>query len=430
MAMEKITELNPSRGEVTVDGAWIQASVRFSDEEGAALLRSQASAEARAEAFETAARIGLRSLASADHTYTERLLDEKLDKMVGQLGRAAEVTLQKASDAFEERWKKRVDEELAGRLDGHRKLLDERLQTLFGESSDQSVQRAVRKFLGDYHAMLAKEIGEDGARVRKELTELINGAGNPEHPLGKMSGQLTEIRKDIAVQLEAARAAGAAQQTRKASAPGGFDYQADVHAVVAEILRGSEDEVDLKGRSPGATGGAEGDLVVTVDPALTGGVAVRIAIEATKQATGLTTPKLKAMLKKAKDDRAAQVAVIVIRDPKFLGGQRLAFFTGLGVVAIYEPEDPDEFRSLAVAVAIKHAKAVAVREIRPVAAERDDERIERATLRAKNALEAIDAVLGSQSKIIKLAEGTCTTAKDLRRVVGDALDEIDDALDA
>ena len=51
MAIENITELNTSRGEISVDGSWIQASIRFSDEEGAALLRSQASAEARIEAY-------------------------------------------------------------------------------------------------------------------------------------------------------------------------------------------------------------------------------------------------------------------------------------------------------------------------------------------------------------------------------------------
>ena len=50
--------------------------------------------------------------------------------------------------------------------------------------------------------------------------------------------------------------------------------------------------------------------------------------------------------------------------------------------------------------------------------------------KAKDALDSIDAILGNQSKILKLAEGTCATAKDLRRNVTDALEEIDDALDA
>jgi hypothetical protein len=427
LAIEKVTSL-PSRGQVTIDDAWVRATVSFNDEEGATFLKSKPTEETRVEAFETAARIGLRSLASADHAYTERLLDQKLDKVVEQLGRAAESSLQKASTAFEERWTKRVDEGLAQRLDSHGKAISERLETLFGDGSDQSVQEHVKRFLADYHAKVKQEIEEDRVRLRRELTELINGAGNPDHPMTRISGQLTELRKEIAVELEAARASAAAQQVRKASALGGHDFQADVHAALVEVLRGSEDEVDLKGRSPGATGGAEGDVVVTVDPALTGGVAARIAVEATKQASGLTTPKLKAMLKKAKDDRAAQVAVIIIRDPAVLGGQRLTFFPGLGAVAVYEPEDPHEYRSLAVVVALKHAKAVAIRDVRPPETERDDARIERATQKAKDALEAIDAILGNQSKIVKLAEGSSSTAKDLRRAVSDALDEIDDAL--
>ena len=96
---------------------------------------------------------------------------------------------------------------------------------------------------------------------------------------------------------------------------------------------------------------------------------------------------------------------------------------------MYEPEDPEEFRSLAVLVALKHAKAVAVREVRPAAAERDDSRIERASQNAKDALEAVTGILGAQSKIVKLAEGTCSSAKDVRRAVIDALDEIDSALE-
>ena len=64
------------------------------------------------------------------------------------------------------------------------------------------------------------------------------------------------------------------------------------------------------------------------------------------------------------------------------------------------------------------------------AEERDDARIERATQKAKDALDSIDAILGNQFKILKLAEGTCSTAKDLRRAVTDALEEIDDALEA
>ena len=427
MAIENITTL-PARGEVTIEDAWIRATVTFNDEDGATFLKSKPGGVSRVEAFETAARIGLRSMASADHAYTERLLDEKLDRMVDHLGRAAEVTLQKASSAFEEKWAKRVDEGLSQRLDAHGKAIDDRLDSLFGDGSDKSVQERVKKTLAEYNAKVKLEIEEDRARLRRELSELINGTGNPEHPLAKINAQLTDLRKELAVELEAARANATAQQVRKASALGGHDYQADVHAVLAEVLRGTDDEVDLKGRAPGATGGAEGDVVITVDPALTAGVPARIAVEVTKQATGLTATKIKGTLKKSKDDRAAQVAALIIRDPAVLGGQRLAFYPGLGVVAVYEPQDPEEYRTLALMVALKHARAVAIREVRPAAAERDDPRIERASQKAKAALEAVDTILGNQSKIVKLAESTGSTAKELRRAVLDALEEIDDAL--
>ncbi|HEY3545484.1 MAG TPA: hypothetical protein VGK17_05265 [Propionicimonas sp.] len=427
MAIENISPL-PTQGSITVDDGWIRANLNFHDPEGATFLSSKTTDQARLETMETAARIGLRSMASADHSYTERLLDEKLDTMVVQLGLAAATTLDKASAAFEEQWAKRVDEDLAKRLDAHGKAIDGRLEVLFGDASDKSVQERVRKSLAEYNAKVKQEIEEDRVRLRRELSELINGTDNPDHPLVKIQGQLNDIRKDLAAELEAARASAAAQHVRKASALGGHDYQADVYAILAEVLRGTDDEVDLKGRSPGATGGADGDVVITIDPALTSGVQARVAVEVTKQASGLSVTKIKGTLKKSKEDRAAQVAVLVIRDPAILGGQRLAFFPGLGVVAVYEPEDPDEYRTLALMVALKHAKAVAIREARPAAAERDDGRIERASQKAKEALEVVDTILGAQSKIVKAAEGTCSAAKELRRTVMDALEEIDEAV--
>lgn len=428
MSIDNLASINSSRGEVTIDGTWISVSLRMNDGEGAALLASKATDEARVDTAETALRIGLRATASADHAHTDRLMDEKLDRFVAQLNLAADHSFRKACDAFEERFKRRVDEELTSRLDGHSKGIAAQMETLFGDSSDRSVHERVRRFLAEYSATVKKEIEELGGKVHKDVAELVNGAGNPDHPLTKMDGHIAEMRRDLAVELEAQRAALAGQAVRQTTGQAGYDYQDDVYAVVAETLKATDDEVEFKGRSPGATGGAEGDMVVTVDLALTGGVPARISVEATKSGAVLNAAKVKAMLKKGREDRAAHAAVLVLRSPKVIGGQRLMTYPSLGVVVVYEPDDPQEFCTLALAVGMKQAKAMAIREVKPSAAERNDEAIERASQEAKDAIEAVDAILGNQAKIVKLAEGTCTSAKDLRRRILDAMSDIDEAL--
>lgn len=426
MAVNKVRQL-PSRGSITVEGAWITGSIAFNDEEGANFLRSQETDEARSEAFETAARIGLRSLSSADHAYTERLLDQKLDRMAEELERAAATTLKKATDSFEARWSKQIDDDLSRRLDAHAKEIGDQLAAVFGENSAGSVQESVRRTLAEYSRRVKQEIQDDRPRLRRELSEVLNGAGNPDHPLARISAQLTELRKDVITELEAARAARDAQEASKGTSRGGMKYQDEVHAAITGLLKVTNDEVDLKGRSPGPSGGADGDVVITVDPDLASGA--RIAVEITQE-TKLRTPRLKEMLQKANEDRASAAAVVVIRNPSILGGQRFSEFPGLGFVAVFEPEDPEPYRSLALNVALKNAKAVAVRSVRPESPQRDDERIERAVVTARHAFEAMDTVIGNQTKIINLAEKTGTKARAMRLAVLDALEEIDGALSA
>ncbi len=366
--------------------------------------------------------------AAASHTQVSRLLDERLERFGEQLTHAADESYRKAWAVFEDRWLKRVDEELALKLDGHRRHVEEQMESLFGDGSDKSVLMRLRRLLAEYGAAATKELQTSHAGIRKEMSELITGTGNPDHPLVKIDSKIDDLAKELAVELEAQRGAAAAHQARQRAAPAGFDYQTTVHFEVAEILKGTGDLVEEKGRSPGVTGGAEGDIVVTVDPGLTTGFTARVSVEATKSMTKLTMTSIRNMLMKGKSDRSAQAAILVVRDPKVLGGQRYVEVNGLGVAVVYEPEDPDDFRCLPLTVALKTARAMAVREAKPSAAERNDAAIERACQDAKAALDAVETMIGNQTKIVRLAEGTTTVATEMRRRVLSAVACIDDAL--
>lgn len=412
---------------VDVDGSWIDAHTRINDPEGASFLGAK-DQPVRSEAFETAVRVGLRALATADSKYTEQLLDAKLDSIVGQLASSAEDSLTAATSAFQERWQKAISEDLATRLTAHQRSLDEAFTKLFSSDTSTSVQADLRRLLDSYHQRVEKELAEYHATVRREVTASLSGAGDPEHPISKVMTAVEALRKEVAVQLEASRIAASAADIKKRLPREGLNYQDEVHELVARLLASSGDEVELMGRRPGVTGGADGDMVITLDKKLAGGTTTKVAVEVTRE-TKLTVTRLKQMLAKSRADRAAQTAIVIIGDAAPLGGQRLAVFPALGVVAVFEPDGPDGFAELPVQIAIKQARIMAIQENRQPADERDDRRIEVELTKAREALDIIDGIVGNQQKISKFADGTSSLAKELRRRIIDALDAIDGCLE-
>lgn len=154
---------------------------------------------------------------------------------------------------------------------------------------------------------------------------------------------------------------------------------------------------------------------------------MRVAVEVTKEAK-LTVAGLKRTMEKANADRGSRRTVIVTMSPAVLGGQRIAIFEGLGAVAVYQPEDPHEFATLPLQVALRHTRAVAVQESTGSSHAGIDARIGAEVSKAKTALEAIETIIGNQTKVVGLADSTVTTARKLGRAVLDALNSIDAAV--
>ena len=124
------------------------------------------------------------------------------------------------------------------------------------------------------------------ATVDRASADLINSTGNPDHPLTKLTSQLAGVIRTVdRTTLSVAHAVAAGHELRAKTGLAGLAYQDEVYAATVALLKGTDDEPELKGRVPGATGGAEGDIVITVDPKLTGGRTARVAIEG--DATGI-----------------------------------------------------------------------------------------------------------------------------------------------
>lgn len=425
--MTTLTTVEPAtQRSVEIEGSIVTANLCLNDPSAAQFLLSKPP-EARLVTAESALGVGLRALASADTTITEHLLDEKLKGTLDRLGDVTKQSLARASDEFAQRWRKHVDDDLSARLQAHREALSAQFRVLFDAANDGSVQKSIVGLLTGYETRIKSEMDQSHAAMRRELADALRGTADPDHPMSRLHAELTSLRQDVAAHLEASRAALAGAKLVESRPQAGHDYEALIHKVIADLVRACDDEVERMGRRPGATGGAEGDIVIGIDPKLTRGLAVRVAVEVTTEAK-LTVTALKRTMGKANADRGARRAVIVINDPSVLGGQRLAIFEGLGAVAVYRPDDPPEFAALSLQVALRHARAVAVQESMGATEERDEGRIAAAVSKAKAALEAIDTIVGNQTKVAVLADSTVATARKLSRCVTDCLNDIDTAV--
>jgi hypothetical protein len=422
-----IANLKPVQpGSVVIRGSVVEVEVSISDASGASFLEATPEAN-RVDVAATALTIGLHALEAADTTVTERLLEEKLKAAIEQLGLVAADTLDRASAAFDATWTKKIDEDLQLRLEAHKAAMEQRFRLLFEPGNDQSVQKSIARLLDDYELRVKQELAAGQTIIRRELTSALRGTGDPDHPITKMQNELVKLREDIAKELEASRAviAGASALDKRPQA--GHDYEGTVHGVIADLLKGSDDEVERLGRRLGATGGADGDIVISVDPKATKGKPVRVAVEVTKEA-GLSLGKLKKMLEKAATDRGAARSIIVLKSSAALGDQRLAILEGLGAVAVYDPDDPVDFATLPLQVAIRHTRATAVQASAPTATPRDNQAITEEISKAKSALDAMEAIVGNQTKVANLAEATIAAARKLALTVVQCLDRIDEAI--
>lgn len=254
MSVAPVTDI--TAGSVEVNGSVINAHVRLNDSSAAQFLLSKP-ADARVETAETALGIGFHALAAADSTVTERVFDEKLRGTIDKLELVTKETLERASADFAARWHKQVDEDLGCRLQAHREALSTQFRVLFEETNDGSIQKSIRRLLVDYEARVKAEIEANQAKMRRDLTETLRGTTDPDHPIARIHGELTKLREDIATQLEASRAALAGIKAMENRPQAGHAYEAVVHQVVADLAKGSDDEVERMGRRPGSTGGAD-----------------------------------------------------------------------------------------------------------------------------------------------------------------------------
>ena len=282
----------------------------------------------------------------------------------------------------------------------------------FGDESSVAVQNRVKAMLAE----AAVQIRED---LRKQFT-----ADSDDNPLAiyqraslavvkqssdQHNARLQEMNQTIQglrLELERERAekekaAAVAQEAQRGTAKG-RSFEEAVYAVLDEVAVRQGDDCDSVGDLKGPTG-KTGDVVVAIE-GCTGPARGRIVFEA--KASRLSKPKAVEELDRARTERNADYAVLVVPDEERIPARmhELREYGGDKLVVCFDPEDGSTL-SLEVAYKLARARVLMARgEAEGVDAAAIREAIERATGAMGDVLRVKQQLTGATTSIRKGAE--------------------------
>jgi hypothetical protein len=320
--------------------------------------------------------------------------------------------------------------------------LDDVLRQNFADG-DGRLPRTLERFLGDRGQLRAfvTELFDEGkrdsalGRMRMMLGSYFDGdASRLAHLLDptRLGSPLHQFRTEVTAgferlneRLTAIEAAGAARaQERARSSAKGADFEDLVAELLGDICRGTGDALDRTGDETGdVIRSKRGDLVLTLDPGLTGGADVRVVLECKDRA--VSGKAMREELAEAKRNRGAQVGLVVFT-PAHAPSGIAPFDLRLGdVYCVLDPGSPDR-GILEAAVRLARLVAVATRTEQDV--ELDSQAITAAMMAIRGQLDGVRALkmqltsIGTAAReanggLDRLREGILASVADAERAL-------------
>jgi hypothetical protein len=309
--------------------------------------------------------------------------------------------------------------------------LDQVLRSNFADG-DGRLPRTLEKFLGDrgqlraFVGELFDETKRDSAigRIRELLGTYFDGDASKlavlldptrQHsPMHQFRSEITAGFDRLNERLTAIEAAAAARGIERArSAAKGTDFEDVLEVLLADSARGAGDLVDRTANEAGGlVRSKKGDFVVTVDPGRTGGVDLRIVVEAKDRALSLRA--IRDELREAKENRAAVVGLAVF-SPQHAPAGIAPFDVRAGdVYCVVDPAAPDPAN---LDAALRLARLLALATLRDVAAEVDAEAIRAAIAAVRAELDALKGIKSTLTSISNSAVGVQQALDRLREAI-------------
>ena len=336
MSGERVPEIvpissasKPTQVEIVGDRIRI-ASLEVVDRALAGFLESR-TPEDRAETVERAMRVGLMALQSASGSIDVDHVRRAFDKLLTDAGESNK----KATAEVEEILRKTFANEggvLPATLErflGDKGELALFTKDLFDENRRDSALGKLNTILGTYF---------DGDASK--LAHLLD----PTREASPLSGFRAEIAKrfdDVLlkiVELDASQKA--AKGERKKGTAKGADFESRVIAEYTELLRATNDEIEGTGGVTGAVPDSKkGDAVITINGRDASASVLRIVVEVKDKA--MTGPAIEKELAEARENRKAEIALMVFSEAAAPAGASPFVISRHGVYCVVDPEAPD-----------------------------------------------------------------------------------------
>lgn len=248
---------------------------------------------------------------------------------------------------------------LAEKLQTHFAKLAELLDGHFDPKRTESVQ----------NQLAATVNGATAQHVRKLMHELLGERGpitamneRVIDQLRVVSGASTDLVETVTALAERVEAKLSLDEAHERGTQKGATFEEVLHAELNAVFSPFGDEVRCVKKEYGLLPNSQaGDFVIEINPKETAGVDVRLVVEAK---TGkLTAPKTREAVESAQRNRGAAAAVIVfdgVGDAP-LNGRHFGQYGQDKFVVVF---DSDEFDPLALEVACRHARAIALASIK------------------------------------------------------------------
>ena len=386
--------------DVRVDGERIVIERLVVRDPSLAAIVADREPEDRPAFVERALRIGLSALQDASLSVDVDLVRDEFEKLL----RSSEQANAKAAEA-----------------------LDQVLRSNFADG-DGRLPRTLEKFLGDRGALrtfvgeLFDETKRDSAigRMRTLLGTYFDGDASKlallldptrqNSPMHQFRAEVASGFERLHERLTAIEAAAAARGTERAkSTAKGGDFEDTLEAMLADVARGAGDLVDRTGGETGETlRSKKGDFVVTVNPAQTGGVDLRIVVEAKDRP--MSGRAIRDELREAKENRAAAVGLVVFSPAHAPAGIAPFDVRAGDVYCVVDPAAPDP---ATLEAALRLARLLALAGLREIEAEIDVEAVRAAMAGVRAELEALK---GIKAMLTSIANGATTVQASLDRL--------------
>ena len=358
--------------------------------------------------FERMLELGAEAYASIRTSTTLKLVETQIGGLDQQLNKTLSETLTTDRTV--------TAEALRGLLDKHGTKVNDVLRRYLDADSQDGVAVTV-----------ATKLAEIGDKVVERFGKML--ADGDEGVLAKVREQIIkEIREQSAITVTHIAAKRA---LLKKSPLGGRPYEEAVAAKIAEIVRVLGDEVDRCGDKQVRGKGSAGDIVIKVNPAVTGGEIVTMVVEAKERSADAPRFSANAVAKaidKAIGTRTA-VAGIFVADSSDVLPNGLGF--GKVRRGFYVAFDPDGGDDVGLAAAIYLARAEALMSLQhPAGSEIDRVAAQKQVAQVRELLDQLTKVDGHHQAAIKAIGKAGEGCDELKSKILGGLRRLDELLAA